>query len=219
MFVVWKLIKNNWLFILTVVFLVSASTFNFVWIYIDHLNENKPDNEDERKIIVTVHKENVLYASSSLNLLEGIELFNYYPSRKTLNIENIGEVSFDKELNIYSSLIKGRFLEFRYNEVVLPKYINNENGFIDSSSLLGESVFIKYVDDNGKNKKMEFDVVGIYDNEEDDTENKICIYGRDLWKLEQLDYYNFILLVNKSIDIEQMQQILELNDFSTKFCV
>ena len=66
---------------------------------------------------------------------------------------------------------------------------------------------------------MEFDVVGIYDNEEDDTENKICIYGRDLWKLEQLDYYNFILLVNKSIDIEQMQQILELNDFSTKFCV
>lgn len=166
-----------------------------------------------------MHKENVLYASSSLNLLEGIELFNYYPSRKTLNIENIGEVSFDKELNIYSSLIKGRFLEFRYNEVVLPKYINNENGFIDSSSLLGESVFIKYVDDNGKNKKMEFDVVGIYDNEEDDTENKICIYGRDLWKLEQLDYYNFILLVNKSIDIEQMQQILELNDFSTKFCV
>lgn len=219
MFVVWKLIKNNWLFILTVVFLVSASTFNFVWIYIDHLNENKPDNEDERKIIVTVHKENVLYASSSLNLLEGIELFNYYPSRKTLNIENIGEVSFDKELNIYSSLIKGRFLEFRYNEVVLPKYINNENGFIDTSSLLGESVFIKYVDDNGKNKKMEFNVVGIYDNEEDDTENKIYIYGRDLWKLEQLDYYNFILLVNKSIDIEQMQQILELNDFSTKFCV
>lgn len=219
MFVVWKLIKNNWLFILTVVFLVSASTFNFVWIYIDHLNENKPDNEDERKIIVTVHKENVLYASSSLNLLEGIELFNYYPSRKTLNIENIGEVSFDKELNIYSSLIKGRFLEFRYNEVVLPKYINNENGFIDTSSLLGESVFIKYVDDNGKNKKMEFNVVGIYDNEGDDTENKIYIYGRDLWKLEQLDYYNFILLVNKSIDIEQMQQILELNDFSTKFCV